>query len=230
MTSLATVPAQARTRATITQKQPGVIYGLELAQATFRELDPGLCGRARRRGGPVARGWAGARRRGAYARRARRRANRAELPRAPLGDRDICSAGRAGRYGDAAQVLDTRKTTPGMRSLEKAAVAAGGAHNHRAGLYDRILIKDNHIAAAGSSRRRCRPHAPHIRSLRRRRGRGDDAGGDRRGARGRRADLLLDNMSDEQLAAAVERLRAARASRPAEASASRRCRRSLPRG
>jgi nicotinate-nucleotide pyrophosphorylase (carboxylating) len=46
-------------------------------------------------------------------------------------------------------VLDTRKTTPGMRALEKAAVAAGGAHNHRFGLFDAILIKENHIAAAG---------------------------------------------------------------------------------
>ena len=46
-------------------------------------------------------------------------------------------------------MLDTRKTTPGLRALEKAAVAAGGACNHRAGLYDAILIKENHIAAAG---------------------------------------------------------------------------------
>ncbi len=51
--------------------------------------------------------------------------------------------------GTGARVLDTRKTTPGLRALEKAAVAAGGAHNHRAGLYDAILIKENHIAAAG---------------------------------------------------------------------------------
>ena len=46
-------------------------------------------------------------------------------------------------------MLDTRKTTPGLRALEKAAVRPGGAHNHRAGLYDAILIKENHIAAAG---------------------------------------------------------------------------------
>jgi nicotinate-nucleotide pyrophosphorylase (carboxylating) len=46
-------------------------------------------------------------------------------------------------------VLDTRKTVPGLRALEKQAVAAGGASNHRAGLYDAILIKENHIAAAG---------------------------------------------------------------------------------
>ncbi len=51
--------------------------------------------------------------------------------------------------GTAARVLDTRKTTPGLRALEKAAVAAGGAVNHRAGLFDAILIKENHIAAAG---------------------------------------------------------------------------------
>jgi nicotinate-nucleotide pyrophosphorylase (carboxylating) len=60
-------------------------------------------------------------------------------------------AARAARevQGTGATVLDTRKTTPGMRRLEKAAVAAGGAGNHRAGLYDAILIKENHIAAAG---------------------------------------------------------------------------------
>jgi nicotinate-nucleotide pyrophosphorylase (carboxylating) len=46
-------------------------------------------------------------------------------------------------------LLDTRKTTPGLRSLERAAVRAGGGHNHRAGLWDAILIKDNHVAAAG---------------------------------------------------------------------------------
>ena len=60
-------------------------------------------------------------------------------------------AARAARAveGTGARVLDTRKTTPGLRALEKQAVAAGGASNHRAGLYDAILIKENHIAAAG---------------------------------------------------------------------------------
>jgi nicotinate-nucleotide pyrophosphorylase (carboxylating) len=52
--------------------------------------------------------------------------------------------------GSGAAIVDTRKTTPGLRSLEKYAVRAGGARNHRAGLDDGILIKDNHIAAAGS--------------------------------------------------------------------------------
>jgi nicotinate-nucleotide pyrophosphorylase (carboxylating) len=52
--------------------------------------------------------------------------------------------------GSKARILDTRKTTPGYRLLEKAAVRAGGGYNHRFGLYDGVLIKDNHIAAAGS--------------------------------------------------------------------------------
>ncbi len=54
--------------------------------------------------------------------------------------------------GSGCRVLDTRKTTPGMRTLEKAAAAAGGATNHRMGLYDAVLIKNNHIAAAGGVR------------------------------------------------------------------------------
>jgi nicotinate-nucleotide pyrophosphorylase (carboxylating) len=51
--------------------------------------------------------------------------------------------------GTRTRILDTRKTTPGLRALEKAAVAAGGGTNHRAGLYDAILIKENHAALAG---------------------------------------------------------------------------------
>ena len=54
--------------------------------------------------------------------------------------------------GTGARILDTRKTTPGLRALEKAAVAAGGGQNHRMGLYDAILIKENHIALAGGRR------------------------------------------------------------------------------
>jgi nicotinate-nucleotide pyrophosphorylase (carboxylating) len=54
--------------------------------------------------------------------------------------------------GTGCKVLDTRKTTPGLRRLEKLAVAAGGAMNHRAGLFDAVLIKNNHIAAAGGVR------------------------------------------------------------------------------
>jgi nicotinate-nucleotide pyrophosphorylase (carboxylating) len=67
--------------------------------------------------------------------------------------------------GTGATILDTRKTTPGLRLLEKAAVAAGGASNHRAGLFDAILIKENHIAAAGGISAAvvaARAHAPDV--------------------------------------------------------------------
>ena len=53
--------------------------------------------------------------------------------------------------GTPAKILDTRKTTPGLRRLEKAAVAAGGGHNHRMGLYDMVMVKDNHLLADGSA-------------------------------------------------------------------------------
>jgi hypothetical protein len=64
---------------------------------------------------------------------------------------------------DASAILDTRKTTPGLRTLEKYAVRAGGATNHRAGLFDAILIKENHIHLAGGVERAielCRAHSP----------------------------------------------------------------------
>jgi nicotinate-nucleotide pyrophosphorylase (carboxylating) len=70
----------------------------------------------------------------------------------------------AAAAGTQARVVDTRKTTPGLRALEKWAVCAGGASNHRAGLYDGILIKENHIAAAGGLARAIRAAkagAPH---------------------------------------------------------------------
>jgi nicotinate-nucleotide pyrophosphorylase (carboxylating) len=105
--------------------------------------------------------------------------------------------------GTGATVLDTRKTTPGMRALEKQAVAAGGAANHRAGLYDMVLIKENHIAAAGgiaAAVRAARERAPglplevEVRDL---------AETDQALAAGAQR-LLLDNMSPDELRAAVE--------------------------
>lgn len=67
--------------------------------------------------------------------------------------------------GTGCTILDTRKTIPGLRSAQKYAVLCGGGHNHRMGLYDRILIKENHIAAAGSltgAIRAARSHAPGV--------------------------------------------------------------------
>lgn len=71
--------------------------------------------------------------------------------------------------GTKAQILDTRKTTPGLRALEKAAVVAGGGHNHRFGLFDMVMVKDNHLLAETDLHRlqdairRCRADHPEIR-------------------------------------------------------------------
>jgi nicotinate-nucleotide pyrophosphorylase (carboxylating) len=100
-------------------------------------------------------------------------------------------------------VLDTRKTTPGLRALEKAAVVAGGGTNHRFGLYDRVLVKDNHLALAG---------ADLVEAVRRVRSRwpellveveADDAAGVRLALDAGADWILLDNMGPEQLRAAV---------------------------
>lgn len=106
--------------------------------------------------------------------------------------------------GTSTKILDTRKTTPGMRALEKAAVAAGGATNHRSGLYDAILIKENHIASAGgitAAIERCRSGSELPLEIEVR----NSAEIEEALSAGANH-LLLDNMSDDQLRAAVEQV------------------------
>jgi len=153
VTTAATVDGAARAVARITQKAPGAIYGLDAAEAVFLELDADAEvrrlvdeGQWREQGGPVMeiRGSAAALLTG----------ERTALNFLAHLSGVATLAARAARevQGTAARVLDTRKTTPGLRMLEKAAVAAGGAVNHRVGLFDAVLIKENHIAAAGGIR------------------------------------------------------------------------------
>ncbi len=149
VTSLATVPERARAVATVTQKEPGVIFGLAVAAEAFRQCDEGVAFEALaaegrwREGGLVLRATGNA--------RALLAAERTALN---LLGRLSGVATETARHvrataGSGVRILDTRKTTPGLRSLEKAAVVAGGGHNHRIGLYDEILIKENHAAMAG---------------------------------------------------------------------------------
>jgi nicotinate-nucleotide pyrophosphorylase (carboxylating) len=150
VTTQATVEESARGRALIVQKAAGVIYGLAAAETAFALLDPQARserlveeGVWREPGGAV------------LAVEGRTRAlltaERTALNFLAHLSGVATIAARAARTveGTDARVLDTRKTIPGLRALEKAAVRAGGAGNHRAGLYDAILIKENHIAAAG---------------------------------------------------------------------------------
>jgi len=205
VTTGATVPEDACARARIVQKAPGTIYGFEAAEAVFTQLDPDArCerlvaeGEWREDGGPV------------LVVEGRTRAlltgERTALNfLAHLSGVATVSA-RAARAveGTDAKVLDTRKTTPGMRALEKAAVAAGGASNHRAGLYDAILIKENHIAAAGSIAQavaRVRAAAPELAGTLEVEVRNAEEIDEALAAEAPR--LLLDNMDDAQLRAAV---------------------------
>jgi nicotinate-nucleotide pyrophosphorylase (carboxylating) len=151
-TSLWTVPASRRAHAQIVLKAAeGVVSGCDLAVEVFRRVDPALAvevvagdGSAIVRGDVVLR-LDGAARSILTAERTalnflQRLSGVATLTRVYV--RAITGTG--------ARVIDTRKTTPGMRRLEKAAVVAGGGANHRVGLFDMVMIKDNHIAAAGS--------------------------------------------------------------------------------
>jgi nicotinate-nucleotide pyrophosphorylase (carboxylating) len=161
VTTLATVAAEARAAALIAQKAPGTICGLDAAEAVFEQLDPGArCERLVAEGvwrepGESAHGGEGSSAlpvlRVEGSARALLTGERTALNFLGHLSGVATMAARAARVveGTGARVLDTRKTTPGLRALEKAAVAAGGAHNHRMGLYDAILIKENHIAAAG---------------------------------------------------------------------------------
>jgi nicotinate-nucleotide pyrophosphorylase (carboxylating) len=149
LTTAATVAADARGQATIKQKAPGVVFGLGVVEATFRTLDPEiayepLCSEGEwREHGDVVRVEGSARAILSGERTALNFLGRLSGV-ATLTARFVDQV-----RGTGARILDTRKTTPGLRALEKAAVAAGGGTNHRRGLYDAILIKENHAALAG---------------------------------------------------------------------------------
>jgi nicotinate-nucleotide pyrophosphorylase (carboxylating) len=205
VTTEATVVTEARARARIVQKAPGTIYGFEAAEAVFAQLDPeARCerlveeGEWREEGGPVLRIEGKA--------RALLTGERTALNFLAHLSGVATMAARAARAveGTGARVLDTRKTTPGMRALEKAAVAAGGASNHRAGLYDAVLIKENHIAAAGGIAQavtRAREAAPDLEGTLEVEVRNEQEIDEALATKAPR--LLLDNMDDAQLRAAV---------------------------
>ena len=145
-----TVPDGTLSRAAIVAREPCVVAGLPVAAAVFAELDERVVTEAAVDDGAAVA--AGA------------RLMRLSGPAAPMlsGERLALNlvqrlsgiATLTRRYVDAvagtsASVSDTRKTTPGLRAFEKYAVRAGGGRNHRSGLYDAVLIKDNHVAAAG---------------------------------------------------------------------------------
>ena len=153
VTTEATVGADAIGTAALVVKEPGVVCGLRVVEATFRALDPEIRFEAFDSDGDVVE-------------------PPAIVARVVGSERAILTGERValnflGRLsgiatltrsyvdavvGTGASVLDTRKTTPGLRALEKHAVVCGGGRNHRFGLDDAVLVKDNHIRATGSIR------------------------------------------------------------------------------
>jgi len=207
ITSETLIPAAARGRAAITAKENIVLAGIAVAQAVFRRLDPAV----------------------------RFEAVRADGERVPAGKSLMTVAGRlqalltaertalnflqrlsgiathVRRYVEVlpagpVRLVDTRKTTPGWRALEKYAVRIGGAANHRMSLSDGILIKDNHVAICGGIRpalEQARRTAPHTLKLEIEVGTPDEA----EEAAGAGADIImLDNMDPETIRESVRRI------------------------
>jgi nicotinate-nucleotide pyrophosphorylase (carboxylating) len=149
LTTAAVVEPGARARARIEQKMPGVPAGLRVAEKVFERVDPDLRWHAHAEEGTW---WEG----GLVAELAGSAGSILAAERVALNFLGRLSgiATLTARYVDAvagtgAQILDTRKTTPGLRALEKEAVRTGGGLSHRNGLYDAILVKENHAALAG---------------------------------------------------------------------------------
>ncbi len=144
------VPAEARARAVILAKEPGVLAGVALAEAVFQAVDPGITVVVKKSDGDRLEvkdvvlelsGPAGS-------------ILTAERTALNFLQRLSGIATQTAAYvkavaGTGTGILDTRKTTPGWRWLEKAAVRAGGGTNHRIGLYDMVMVKDNHLPKAG---------------------------------------------------------------------------------
>ncbi len=153
VTTLATVPADASASAAMRAREPLVVAGLSLAEAAFRELSPNAeIKRSAQDGSRMKTGETLLHVTGPA--RALLSAERVALNFAQRlsGVATLTARFVEAVQGTAAQILDTRKTTPGWRQMEKYAVACGGGKNHRIGLYDMVLIKDNHLAALRNAR------------------------------------------------------------------------------
>lgn len=205
VTSRAIFPAAHRSRGVIDARQELVVCGLEVAARVFARVDPALKTRLLARDGDHVKPGA--------------LVLRVEGPTAAMltAERTALNflqrlsgiATQARRYADAVagtgvRIVDTRKTTPGWRALEKYAVRTGGCFNHRSSLGEHVLIKDNHIAAAGSLTRAvalCRAAAPHGAKIE---VEAKTPAEVKEALRARAEIILLDNMTPDQVRAAVK--------------------------
>ncbi|WP_027717458.1 carboxylating nicotinate-nucleotide diphosphorylase [Desulfovirgula thermocuniculi] len=205
ITTNSIVPPGHTTIGFIRAKEPGVVAGLPVAQAVFRRLSPGISFQQRVREGE--------------------RVQAGQLLARVEGDaRAILSGERVALNflqrmsgiatytarlvdlirGYKAKIVDTRKTTPGLRLLEKYAVRVGGGQNHRFGLFDAVLIKDNHIKIAGSITRAvelARASIPHTMKVE---VEVEDLAGVEEALAAGADVIMLDNMDVQTIARAVE--------------------------
>ncbi len=166
ITADAIVPADQRSALVLRARQPGVVAGLDIARCAFQTISPAIALRAERPdGSTVAPGDIIAEidgpARGLLTGERTALNFLCHLSGVATATASLVSAVK----GTRAQIVCTRKTTPGLRALEKYAVRAGGGGNHRFGLDDAVLIKDNHIALAGGIRtaiERAKAHAGHL--------------------------------------------------------------------
>lgn len=150
LTSLYFVPAERRSTAFIVAREAGVLSGGEVALEVFRKVDPAIEATLLVNDGDRISA-------GAYVMKIEGRSRSvltAERTALNFMQRMSGVASATRRYvdqvrGTSAQILDTRKTIPGWRLLDKQAVVHGGGTNHRMGLYDRVMVKDNHLVAEG---------------------------------------------------------------------------------
>jgi nicotinate-nucleotide pyrophosphorylase (carboxylating) len=150
LTTLSIVPEAAQGMAVIIAREPGIIAGLKVAESVFHAIDPHLYFQQMIKDGVAV----GESEPLAEIRGSARSILLAERVALNFLQRMSGVATRTAKFADLvryynAKIVDTRKTTPGLRILEKYAVRVGGGRNHRFGLFDAVLIKDNHIAIAG---------------------------------------------------------------------------------
>ena len=165
LTSLLVVPEDIEGEAVILAKEGGVLAGLWVAERVFALADPRTAfAPLVAEGARVAEGTEVARVRGPLRGILAGERLALNLLQRLSGFATLTRAYVEALAGTKAQILDTRKTTPGLRALEKYAVRVGGGRNHRYGLFDGILIKENHVRAAGGvgeAVRRAKARAPH---------------------------------------------------------------------
>jgi nicotinate-nucleotide pyrophosphorylase (carboxylating) len=205
VTSLSVLDANLTGRARFLSKDTLVLAGLDAAARVFRAIDPTVkLSWTRAEGDEVKKGEIFGEVSGSARSLLTAERTALNLLQRLSGVATATRRAATALQGTKTRLLDTRKTTPGMRALEKAAVRAGGGVNHRIGLFDGVLIKDNHIAACGSITQAVKRAKAYVHPLMKVECEVSDLAGLEEAIAAGADMVLLDNMDDAQLAAAVQ--------------------------